>query len=185
MECQAPFYKYCSSHRAVCHHLPHPPISFVFTPSLCRLTDLSQAHFFRKSRTCVSPIRGKRHLQSIQPAACSSTSLVGSPSHPAHCYSSIATIGGGLMCMGSTVLIPHTWTTYPETRPTLWGYCPNCKGFPVDSVTTNVVLMYNFYVNVLRFRHKSSVTLRKTPVQFDTFVGKTLCRITLVSVVGQ
>lgn len=88
--------------------------------------------------------------------------------------------------MGSAVLIPHTWTTYPETHLTLWGYCPNCKGFPVDSVTTNAVLMYNFYVNVLRFRHKSSITLRKTSVHIsDTFTGKTLFRITLVSVVSQ
>lgn len=184
MECRAPFYKYCSSHRAV-YLLSSPPISFVFTPSLCRLTDLSQAHFYRKSQTCVSPIRGKRHLQSIQPAACSSTSLVGSPSHLPHCYSSIATIEGGLTWMSSAVLIPHTWTTYPETRLTLWGCFPNCNGFSVDSVTTTVVLMFNFYVNLLRFRHKSSITLRKTSVQFDTFMGKTLFRITLVSVVSQ
>lgn len=89
------------------------------------------------------------------------------------------------MCMSSAVLVPHTWKTYPERRLTLWGYCPNCKGFPVGLLTTKVVLMFNFYVNVLRFRHKSSARLRKTSVQFDTFMGKTLFRITLVSVVSQ
>lgn len=183
MACKAPFYKYCSSHRAVYHppprfHLFSPHRSVGWQTSL-RLTSSG------KSRTCVSPIRGKRHLQSIQPAACSSTSPVGSPSHPPHRYSSIATIEGGLTCVGSAVLLPYTWATYPGTRLTLWGYCPNCNGFPVNSVTTNLALMYNFCVNVLRFRRKSSIALRKTSVQFDTFMGKALFGITLISVVSE